>query len=269
LKSRSLNGVALYFGPSTQGSIVEGLEVDGAKGNGGDGIQILANSIVLRDVAVVNQGGIGIRIGEDQLRDGTQANSFYLDRVRSANNGSHGFYIHKQDVTGPGFSDANAGTMINCVAQMNGGDGLRVGKGIDNTFIGFLSELNQGAGVHLLAGAGEEVFVGGDLNEGNKGGNVLLDQGNSLGSFFFGTDSGKTVTDNNSAKSAFWNRSLGLTGGTTSSEVSGNLAIGQVAVETGKGAPTGSCHTGSLYMRSDGAAGSTLYICEAQHWTGK
>ena len=244
--------------------MIEGIEIDGSEGNTGDGIQILANSVSLRDVAVVNQGGVGVRIGEDIVRDGTQANSFYLDRVHSANNKGHGFFIHKQDTTGPGWSDANAGTMINCVAQQNGGDGLRIGKGINNTFVGFLAEDNKGAGVHLIEGSGNEVFVGGDLNEGNAGGNLVMEHGNPLGSYFFGTDTGKNVTDNGTHKSLIWNRTLGLTGGMKTE--SGNLAIGPSIIQSGTGSPSGTCQTGSLFLRADGEPGTTLYVCEMQRW---
>ncbi len=38
---------------------------------------------------------------------------------------------------------------------------------------------------------------------------------------------------------------------------------------TGTGAPTGSCVTGSLYLRADGGSGSTLYVCEVGSWAAK
>jgi hypothetical protein len=37
----------------------------------------------------------------------------------------------------------------------------------------------------------------------------------------------------------------------------------------GTGAPTGVCTTGSLYSRTDGGAGSTLYVCENTAWVAK
>lgn len=267
-KSATLNGNALFFGPHTRGSIVEGFEIDGAPGNGGDGIQILSNSIVLRDVAVVNQGGNGIFIGEDVVRDGTQSNSFYLDRVRSANNRGHGFYLQKQNVAGPNLPDANAGTMINCVAQANGGDGIRIGKAIDNTFVGFLSEFNKGAGVRLLAGSGVETFVGGDLNENNEAGNVVIDAG-AIGSYFLGIDTGTSVKDSSTFKSIFWNRNLGLTGGWTNPEAGGNLSVGAAMLQSGRGMAPEPCESGSLYLRTDGGPKATLYVCESRHWIAK
>jgi len=35
------------------------------------------------------------------------------------------------------------------------------------------------------------------------------------------------------------------------------------------GAPTGACVTGSMYRRTDGTAGATLYVCEATAWSAK
>ena len=42
-----------------------------------------------------------------------------------------------------------------------------------------------------------------------------------------------------------------------------------VSIETGTGAPSGSCTTGSLFLRSDGASGTTLYVCESSAWVAK
>jgi hypothetical protein len=40
---------------------------------------------------------------------------------------------------------------------------------------------------------------------------------------------------------------------------------------SGTGAPIGACIVGSLYSRTDGAAGSTLYVCQGPSgtWTAK
>lgn len=44
---------------------------------------------------------------------------------------------------------------------------------------------------------------------------------------------------------------------------------GSITISTGSGAPAGACVTGSLYLRTDGGAGSTLYVCEATAWAAK
>lgn len=47
--------------------------------------------------------------------------------------------------------------------------------------------------------------------------------------------------------------------------ISGHKIIWSV----GERPPTGPCVTGSLYLRSSGGAGSTLYVCEASTWVAK
>lgn len=47
-------------------------------------------------------------------------------------------------------------------------------------------------------------------------------------------------------------------------------AIPPRQVTSGAGAPSGSCSpSGSLYLRSDGGAGSTMYVCEGTTWAAK
>lgn len=47
------------------------------------------------------------------------------------------------------------------------------------------------------------------------------------------------------------------------------IFVGTPGWTTGSGAPAGSCVTGSLYTRTDGTAGATLYVCEATTWAAK
>jgi len=51
--------------------------------------------------------------------------------------------------------------------------------------------------------------------------------------------------------------------------VSGSISNGAVSWTHGAGVPTGGCATGSLYTRTGGGAGSTLYVCEAGAWAAK
>ncbi len=269
LKAPGFSGTALVLNGITQGSIIEGISIDGAPGNQGDGVQIIANSIVLRDVTVVNQGGNGIYIGEEPVRDGSQANSFLLERVRSARNKGNGYVIRKEDIAGPHWSDANAGTMTNCVAQFNGADGLLVGAAIDNTFIGMLLEQNLGYGVHLSAGSGEQVFIGGDFNEGNHKGNVQIDADSSLSSYFVGTDTGSSIVDNGRQKSYFLNRSFGLTVGTrfpTLAQPSRLVIRRSLAIV---GFQWAIVVPAASICEPMGGPGSTLYVCERGHWAAK
>ncbi len=49
----------------------------------------------------------------------------------------------------------------------------------------------------------------------------------------------------------------------------GTLTLGSVTISTGTGTPSGGCTTGSLFLRSDGASGTTLYVCESSVWSAK
>jgi hypothetical protein len=52
----------------------------------------------------------------------------------------------------------------------------------------------------------------------------------------------------------------------------GSFGLGSTDTITwtkGIGAPSGACGTGSLYSRTDGGVGSTLYVCEAGSWSPK
>lgn len=47
------------------------------------------------------------------------------------------------------------------------------------------------------------------------------------------------------------------------------INVGGPSITSGSGAPTGACTTGSLYMRTNGGTGSTLYVCESTAWVAK
>ena len=49
----------------------------------------------------------------------------------------------------------------------------------------------------------------------------------------------------------------------------GTLTLGSVTISTGTGTPSGGCTTGSLFLRSDGASGTILYVCESSVWSAK
>jgi excisionase family DNA binding protein len=53
-------------------------------------------------------------------------------------------------------------------------------------------------------------------------------------------------------------------------ETTGSFSLGGgVTWSKGAGAPIGACTTGSLYSRTDGAASTTLYVCENSAWAPK
>lgn len=144
-------------------SDISNLVVTTVSSNGGDGIQIKANSVALRSCAVLKQGGVGIRIGHS---DSTNCNIWYLDHVTCRENVGDGLYIHSDDSSSN--MNANSGTAIACSLNQNGGKGLRLKNGSWNKFVGLHSESNTGEGIYLEGQADSNIFDGGD-QEANNG----------------------------------------------------------------------------------------------------
>lgn len=158
--------------------VVEGGGVLGQAGNTGDGVQLAGNSATLRNHIVCLVGRDGIRVGTDGVY--SNCNSTMLEYVKAKNNGRHGFYIH--DGVSVGAINANAGSLIQCEANYNGGDGIRLGNCWWVSVINCLTEVNLGYGLYL-SGANNDSYpecrwatvVGGDFNEGNNS-TVNIDQ---------------------------------------------------------------------------------------------
>jgi hypothetical protein len=143
------------------------LSVVCAPGNGGNGIDILANGCCLRNVTVSGAGQDGIRIGDDA---GVNANSWSLINVNSSGNTRHGVYLNDLNF------NANAGHASRLACLGNTGDGVRCRHADKNTFSGCLMEGNTGYGWHFLASASHQslnTVVGGD-SEGNTAGDILV-----------------------------------------------------------------------------------------------
>ena len=56
---------------------------------------------------------------------------------------------------------------------------------------------------------------------------------------------------------------------TTGSGILTRFPNSSATISFGAGAPTGTCVTPSLYLRTDGGTGSTLYVCESGAWVAK
>jgi hypothetical protein len=174
---KSFNGVGLIVLSDT---LVTALQVEGAPGNTGDGIQVKGGRSVLREVTVNKQGGNGIRIGADN--DNTiNVNLWRLDSIISIYNGGHGLYIHhsNSNTSGSypqGLPDVNAGTATHLDLRRNSGDGLRQRNAIDNKFYGVVSQNNTGYGVRYEADArGHNIY--GLYTESNVAGELLYAAG--------------------------------------------------------------------------------------------
>ena len=156
-------------------------------GNTGDGVAIIGNNCKLENFLVHAAGGVGVRVG---TVSGNNCNSTELNHVTSQYNGSHGIYIH--DGTAASGANANAGTLLQCFAQNNGGDGIRIGHAFWVSVINCLSEVNTGWGLYLSGVANNTypecrwaTIIGGDYNEGNVAGIIFDD---SYMSTFIGLD---------------------------------------------------------------------------------
>src|SRR5437879_6714058 len=151
--------------------ILRDLQLDGKAGNGGAGIVVKAARAVLENVAVTNQGGVGVRIGSPRIN----ANLWRIFNLVVLNNGSHGLYIHDPD---PGTPDVNAGILVGLDTRVNRGDGLRIDNAIDNIFHGVTAQGNAGYGI-TMHGTVANKAIGHifwfPYAEANQRGEILLD----------------------------------------------------------------------------------------------
>lgn len=162
----------------SQRGVVDGGGLLGEVGNTGDGVQLANNAAVLRNFIVAKVGRDGVRVGTDGVF--ANCNSTVIEYVKSRENGRHGFYVHDGVSVGP--ADANAGTLLQCTAIDNGGDGIRLGHAFWVSVINCLTEVNTGYGLYL-SGINNATYpecrwatiVGGDFNEGNNS-TVNVDQ---------------------------------------------------------------------------------------------
>ena len=171
LKKSTMSAAAITI--TTNGVRIEGGGVSGQSGNGGDGIVVLANNVVLDQVYSCNNGNDGIRVGQDAA--GNNANSYHFIKPVCSGNTRHGIYVNN-DNTGAS-TDANAGLMLHPFTQSNGGDGIKVDRGYGTTIVNPLSEVNTGAGVRAAANCRGMYIFGGDLAEANVGGDFVRDSG--------------------------------------------------------------------------------------------
>lgn len=153
-------------------------------GNTGDGVQLIGNGAELIDFYADGAGGIGVRVGRDDTIY-ANVNSCRLRNVRSNNNGSHGIYAHDNSTTSAsaGSADANAGSMLDCSANGNGGDGIKLGNAWWWTISNPLTQSNAGWGLNLsstivapsvVAQCRYANIFGGDFNEGNVAGSANI-----------------------------------------------------------------------------------------------
>lgn len=167
LKDFNGEGVVL----SGAGSTVEACGFRGNTGNTGDGIVIKAGRVSLVDVMVCAMGNDGIRVGTDS--GGENCNLWYMERIKSKNNGHDGILLDEGSGTP---IDASGGTMVHCDLQSNTSTGLNIQSSRLSTFVGVTSQSNGVYGITLGAECQNNTIVGGDW-ESNGTKDLRLDAG--------------------------------------------------------------------------------------------
>jgi Pectate lyase superfamily protein len=153
------------------GSTIEGCGFRGAGGNTGDGIVIKCGRVSLIDVSVFAMGQDGIRVGTDA--GGENCNLWYMERIKSKNNGRDGIRLSE----GAGVPiDASGGTMVHTDLQSNTVCGLNVQSSRLSTFVGVTSQSSGDYAVRLGAECQNNVFLGGDW-EASGTADLRLDAG--------------------------------------------------------------------------------------------
>lgn len=153
---------------------VANLQIDGANGNGGDGIVVDDVRCVLESVAITRQGQDGLRIGGKIT--GRNANLARLADVRCLNNTRHGIYVDDVDTTAKTGKNANSMMVQGLDVRDNGGDGIHIARSIDGQWFGLFVATNGGIGLRLAAGANGHGFFMPYL-EANTGGDLQIDAG--------------------------------------------------------------------------------------------
>ena len=247
-KASTLNATAISI--TAQGTKITGGGVYGVAGNGGNGIDVLANSVVLDNVFVHECGQDGIRVGSSTQN--VNCNSFVFINPYCSGNDRHGIYISDSFAASV---NANAGTIIAPRLIGNTSDGIQVEVAYSNTIISPLTEGNGGAGIRAGFQCYGLTIVGGDVAENNTAGDIIRDVGSKcveiLGSRYVNPSNSDLYID---ITTAHINSSIGSTG-----IGFGVPAIGElITTPFYKGgiafARATSEGRGILYLCSDGAA---------------
>jgi hypothetical protein len=135
-------------------------------------------------------------------------------------------------------------------------------KSAANTFI--FQESVAGTFRFQLIKAGDSRYRTGSLTAAHE----FMDSAGTL-RLSFPADADK-ITFGNAADTNLYRSAANLLKTDDDLEVAGGtLTLGAVTITSTSGAPIGACATGSLYLRTDGGSGTTLYVCEAAAWTAK
>lgn len=258
-------------------AISAGLLLDGGTGTT-DYVQV--NSF--RNIEATSGAGKGIELTVSSPSGLVDANAFYDSE--SDTNGDIGWDI--QDTEGGQI-------FYNCISVNNTNTEWNI-AGNSNRFFFIHAENGSNHNNILVSGSENYLFqprayrgtpdnlqISGDYNDvySFQGANPTTNQihvtstgdhNNIVNGFLSGGSVG--ILEDASAQ---WNsyRNILVSGATTKFSLNGtnteNQIAGQPFITTGSGAPAAGCPTGGLYLRSDGGASSTLYVCESGAWVAK
>ena len=167
---------------SGDASGVRDINITGAVGNTGNGINFTGGRPWGVNLLVSEQGQDGIVVGSESVA--VNVNSFNFVNIKAKTNGRHGMLIAHPNV----LSDANAGAIFGLDTGGNIGDGLKLYHANSNNIVGLHAESNTGNNLTLV-GSGNNVIL-----------NPYLEQQGSADEVNFDADSNE-------------NKVIGMTGG--------------------------------------------------------
>lgn len=150
------------------------IAVDGATGNGGDGVQIKGGRSFVKNVSACNHGQDGFHIGKYAADTGTNTNIWWAQGLIARSNTRHGILIDDEGTTT--LPNANAGTLLGCDCGYNGGDGIKIIEAIDNKLHGVVAQSNTGYGIHCAQYALGN-YIADPYLEANTAGDAIFDSG--------------------------------------------------------------------------------------------
>jgi hypothetical protein len=172
---------------------IKDVVIRGILGNTANGITILANNVKLENVSVFKMGNDGVRVGSTTAT--VNANTWSTINCRFNDNVRYGLYL--EDKVLPTLPDASGGTWVNCMAQGNGNDGIRIGNATLNTFLGGVVESNVGCGIRFFGnGSNYNSVYGMDFDNGNTAGKLRVETGSAYNRIDSATVFDTEVVDN-------------------------------------------------------------------------
>ncbi|WP_280768247.1 hypothetical protein [Paenibacillus sp. PastH-2] len=194
---------------SGDGSGASNINIYGAPGNTGNGINFTGGRPWTVNLLVTNQGNDGVVFGSESAT--TNVNNFNIINLKSKSNGRNGVLIASNNSVLP---DTNAGSAYGIDVAGNGGDGLKLLNAYSNTFVGVHSERNAGNNLSLY-GSGANTFLNPYLESAGMSTNEIYIDSTSVENKILGMPNNHFATNlvvNLGARNIIWSteRNKGL-----------------------------------------------------------